>query len=81
MTIDIAAFHKGTKRDGEFDPFAGNDQLSAVHHDGSHHYYDLNGLGVTQDEFESFVATAWDIDPDETVEAIEWASGVYRASL
>lgn len=77
---DISVFHVKTVRAGEHD-FAGHDAHSRVHHDGSTYYYDLTGMGVSEDEFLAFVEAAWEADEDRqvTVEVYDAERGVFRA--
>ena len=49
--MDIATFHVGQIKAGQFNQFAGNESLSSVAYDQRIDYYDLAGLDVTANEF------------------------------
>lgn len=76
---DLATFHVATISAGQFDPHAGNEQLSSVSYDQKTHYYDFTDMNVTREEFENFIAIAWEWD--EEIEATDWGPSAWRVSL
>jgi hypothetical protein len=86
--MDIATFHVGQIKAGQFNQFAGNESLSSVAYDQRIDYYDLAGLDVTANEFAAFVAAYWSTDNHEvTIDdaraaiADGWPKGVYVVNL
>ena len=79
--MNIANFHVATIRAGQYDEHRHNDTLSSVSYDQKTHYYDLTGLTVTADDFESFVISAWDREFDEKIDVTVWEPGVFRVRL
>lgn len=74
-----ANFFVATIRNGQFDEHRYNDALSSVYFDQKTTYYAFNDL-VSEEEFKSFIAEAWDVEFDD-IELTVWEPGVFRVKL
>lgn len=76
---DLGCFHVDSIKYGEFDPYAGDETLSAVFHDSTIHYYDLSKIHASASDFAWFVAESWDLDVKPVCETL--SENVYHIDL